>query len=452
MDEASIAARLNRLPVTRTHKLTMAIAGIGTFFDLYDIFLAGVLGTVLTKQFHLNALLLPLVLGSGFLGMFFGALFMGLLADRLGRRTAFLVNLTLYSLFTLLGAFSANVAMLVVFRFIAGIGIGAEPPLVDSYISDVFPARFRGRYVAWAYTIAFLGIPVVGFLAMFLVPLHPLGWEGWRWLFVIGCLGAVIVLFLRRNLPESPRWLESVGRRAEAEAITRKMEQEALAAYGEGSLPVPKEEEVKMVRRLPYRILFSSQYAGRTVMLWVFQILQTIGYYGFGTLVPIVLAAKGFSVVHSLTYTAFSFVGYPIGSLLSVPVVERLDRKWLIVWSAGLMGVFGLALGYSTTPAAIVTCGFLYTVVSNIFSNAFHVFQAEIFPTFARVTATSTAYSLSRLSSGLMPFLLLPVLHQAGPLVMFAVVALAMLCLMIDIGVFAPSTTGRDLEEVNVVA
>ena len=131
-----------------------------------------------------------------------------------------------------------------------------------------------------------------------------------------------------------------------------------------------------------------------------------------------------------------------------MPVVERIDRRWLIVASASLMAVFGLALGVASAPAAIVVLGLVYTVVSNIFSNAFHIFQAEIFPTFVRATAAGTAYGLSRISSAAMPFVLLPVLQGWGAGAMFGLVAAAMLIVVVDIGFFAPSTTGRSLERV----
>ncbi|HWK09591.1 MAG TPA: MFS transporter, partial [Vicinamibacterales bacterium] len=189
---AAIAARLDRLPITRTHRLVVAIAGIGTFFDLFDIFLAGVLGTVLTDQFHLSRMALPAVLGSGFLGMFVGAVSLGTFADRVGRRRGFLVTLGIYSLFTLAGAFATSPSMLVALRFAAGIGIGAEPPLVDAYLGEMLPPRERGRYSAIAYTFGFCAVPIVGLLARVLVPVAPFGVAGWRWLFVAGGLGAVI--------------------------------------------------------------------------------------------------------------------------------------------------------------------------------------------------------------------------------------------------------------------
>jgi putative MFS transporter len=443
---ASVAARLNRLPPIRTHRHATIIAGVGTFFDLFDIFLAGVLSTVLTQQFQLDRLALPAALGSAFVGMFIGATLLGRFADRFGRRTAFLLNLSIYSAFTLAGAFSTSATMLIATRFLAGIGIGAELPLVDAYLGELLPARLRGRYIAWAYTLGFVGIPAAGLLGRLLVPLEPFGIDGWRWMFVAGSLGAVIVWFVRTSLPESPRWLESVGRTAEAEAIVARMEEEASAA---GPLPPPSRDEAATVGRARLSVLFGAQYRSRTIMLGIFHIFQTVGYYGFGTLVPLVLASKGYSIVTSLTFTTLTFIGYPIGSALSLPIVERVERKWLIASSAMLMSVLGIAMGYASSPAAIVLLGFLYTAVSNVFSNGLHIFQVEIFPTYIRATASGLCYGLSRLSSAAMPFVLLPVLEDWGAGPMFTVVAAALWIVVLDIALFAPRTTGRALEEVS---
>jgi putative MFS transporter len=440
----TVAARLNRLPPIPAHRTATIIAGIGTFFDLFDIFLAGILGTVLTEQFQLRRLALPAVIGSGFVGMFFGATLLGRYADRRGRRTAFMMNLGVYSVFTLIGAFSVNAPMLIASRFLAGIGIGAELPLVDTYLSELLPSRLRGRYTAWAYTIGFLGVPAAGFLGRLLVPVAPLGVSGWRWMFVAGSLGAAIIWFVRARLPESPRWLESVGRQAEAEVIVARMEREAEVL---GPLDPPA-DDVASPGRAGFSVIFGSQYRARTIMLSVCHAFQTVGYYGFGTLVPTVLASKGYSIVTSLTFTSLTFVGYPVGSALSLPLIERIDRRWLIVGSTFLMSVFGLGLGFAASPALMIAMGFFYTIASNVFSNALHVFQVEVFPTFARATAAGTVYGMSRLSSGAMPFVLLPVLDRWGAGAMFAVIAAALWIVMIDIALFAPSTTGRSLEQV----
>ncbi|GAA1944168.1 MFS transporter [Amycolatopsis minnesotensis] len=442
-DTTMVAARLDRLPVTRLHRYLIAVVGVATFFDLYDLFLASSISTVLSKEFGVSSAELKPLLASAFVGAFVGALTLGRLADRIGRRRAFLVTLGLYSVFTLLGAFSTDVWMLVACRFIAGIGIGAELPLADAYLADLLPAKSRGRATAWAYTVGFCGVPVAGFLAKGLVGETPLGIDGWRWLFVIGALGAAIVWVLRAGLPESPRWLAAQGRGEEAEAVLARLEN----AAGQ-ELPEPKPVDAPPERAARFTDLLRPPWRRRAGMLYVFQVLQAFGYYGFGSLVPIVLAAKGFDLTHSLTFSALTFLGYPIGSALSIPVIERVQRKTLIIASAIGMAVFGLAFGYSSSGALIAVFGFAYTAASNVFSNAFHTYQGELFPTTLRATAAGSAYSLSRLATAAMPYLLIPVLDHAGAGTMFAVVAGAMVLLVANVAAFGPRTTGRSVEDI----
>ncbi|WP_308015867.1 MFS transporter [Saccharopolyspora sp. 6M] len=443
----SIAGRMDRLPLIGTHRKATTAVGLGLFFDMYEIFLTPVLSTALVQEFQLSTAELPLVLASTFLGMFVGTLLLGRLADRIGRRRAFLLSLAVYSLFSLLGAFSTGPWMLAATRFVAGVGIGAEPPLADAYLSDLLPAKRRGRYIAWAYTVAFLGVPAAGFLAHWLVPAAPLGIAGWRWMFALGALGAVVVFLLRRGLPESPRWLAATGRQAEAEALVDEFEAQARATGA--ALPEPEPARTAPRPAGGLRDLVAAPYGKRTAMMAAFQVLQTVGYYGFGTMVPLVLAAKGYEITDTLLFSAVTYLGYPAGAALSLPFVERMERKHLVIASALGMMVLGLAFGLSASTVPIVAFGFLYTAVSNVFSNAFHIYQAEIFPTHIRATAASWTYSLSRLTTGAMPFVLVPLLHAQGAGVLFAVVAAAMIGVGVDIGLFGPRSTGRPLEDVS---
>ncbi len=472
----SVAARLDRLPVTRMHRMAIVVVGVGIFFDLYEVFLAGTLSTALTKNFDVTPGELKPILASAFVGAFVGAIVMSRVADRLGRRRAFYLTLAVYSVFSILGAFSANVEMLIVCRFLAGLGIGGELPLCDAYLSDLLPARVRGRFIGWAYTVGFCGVPAAGFLALGVVPHSFLGLAGWRWMFLIGGLGAAVCWVLRRGLPESPRWLEAVGRHAEADAVVSRLEESARSKPGAwaaepaeadatggmgidevggdaagglsevgGGVGEAAAAPAGPAKPAPMRELLAPRWRKRTAMLAIFQILQVFGYYGFGTLAPLVLASKGYDVVHSLAFSSVSFLGYPVGSLLSVPILERMERKTLIIVSASGMLVFGLAFGYCTETVAIVVLGFCYTVVSNLFSNAYHVYQGELYPTTLRATGAGSGYALSRIATAAMPYVLLPLLDNSGANAVFIFIACAMAAVVLNVAVLGPKTTGRSL-------
>jgi MFS transporter, putative metabolite:H+ symporter len=198
------------------------------------------------------------------------------------------------------------------------------------------------------------------------------------------------------------------------------------------------------------RIAFMD-YRERTVMLVIFQVLQTMAYYGFGTLAPLVLVSKGFEVTQSLGYAALTFAGYPLGSLVSVPLVERFERKFLIIASALGIAVCGIVFAAADNVALIVVAGFLLTAVSNVFSNAFHIYQAEIFPTAIRSTASGVCYSLSRATSTVMPFVAVPALATLGPVAVFSGSAALIVLLCLDVGLLGPRSTGLELERVQQI-
>ena len=442
------ASRLDRLPISGWHRRLVILVGIGTFFDLYEVFLGGVLGATLATQWSLDSTGKALVISSGFIGMFAGAIGLGVLADVFGRRRMFLINLGVYSVFSLAAAAAPNLSTLVVLRILAGLGLGAELTLVDTYLSEFLPRKSRGRYISWAYTLGFVAVPIVALAGARLVAGHHLAISGWRWLLVIGGLGAFVLWMMRRRLPESPRWLASHGREEEAARILDGIEDEVRAAT-RAELPVVAAVPEEPLVRLPLTSMFGATYRRRTVMLWIFQVLQTVGYYGFGSLAPIVLVSKGYSVVDSLGYAALSYIGYPIGSALSIPLMERCERKSLIIGSALGIAAFGVVFGAAANTALIVFAGFLLTICSNIFSNAFHVYQAEIFPTRIRSSAIGIAYSLSRATSAALPFIAISVLDHLGSTVVFVGSAVLMLLLCLNVSVLGPYTTGRSLEQVN---
>jgi putative MFS transporter len=453
---AEIGQRLDHLSVGPMHRKVVVAIGLGLFFEMYEIFLSSTISTTLKTQYDLSGTTLKLLLASSFLGMFIGAAALGSLADRIGRRRAFLFNLVWFSFWTLVGAFSPAPWFLVITRFLAGIGVGAEYPVADAYLSDVLPKSDRGRLAAWAYTCSFVAVPVLGFLSLGLTEHELLGIPAWRILLVLGSVGAGIVMLMRRGLPESPRWLAGVGRADEARAALAEFEMGAVATAPADPAPTAPEGTATATAEATaapnaLRRLSVSPYRERLGMLAVFHLFQSFGYYGFGTLAALVLVSRGYDVTSSLLFTALSYLGYPVGSALSVPLFKRFERKYLVMGTIAAMAAFGLLFATIDNTVLIVVFGFLTTATSNVFSNVYHVYQAEIFPTDVRATAVGWTYSLSRLSSGALPFILIPVLDEYGAATMFTVVLVALAIVVAVVAWIGPRTTRRNLEEINPV-
>jgi MFS family permease len=449
---ADIGRRLDQLSVGPTHRKVILAIGFGLFFEVYEIFLSSTISTALKTHYGLGGTELKLLLASSFLGMFVGAALLGRLADRIGRRRAFMFNLIWFSAWTLIGAFSPDPWFLVATRFLAGVGVGGEYPVADAYLSDVLPKSDRGRLASWAYTWSFVAVPFIGFLSLGLNGHSVFGIPGWRILLLVGALGAAFVALLRRGLPESPRWLAGLGRADEARA--------ALRTFARGSENSPNDVDTVApplvpghgaVVANPWTRLSVSPYRERVAMLSVFHLFQSFGYYGFGTLAALVLLSRGYDVTSSLLFTALSFIGYPVGSALAIPLLKRVERKFLLIGTTGALAVFGLLFATMGNTALIVVFGFMTTLTSNVFSNVYHVYQAEIFPTEVRATAIGWTYSLSRLSSGALPFILIPVLDSYGAAAMFTVVLLALAITVAAIALVGPRTTSRNLEDINPV-
>ncbi|MHA3021792.1 MFS transporter [Mycobacterium sp. BMJ-28] len=457
-----IGYRLDAAPVGRTHYRVVLAVGLGLFFEMYEIFLSSTISATLKTQYSLGGTELKVLLASSFLGMFVGAAFLGRLADIFGRRRAFMFNLIWFSVWSLLAAFAPGPGFLVAARFLAGIGVGAEYPVADSYLSDVLPKSHRGRLAAWAYTCSYLAVPFLGFLSLGLTERHVFGIAGWRILLALGALGAVLVALLRRGLPESPRWLAGMGRVEEARAAVTCFESPQLGATPHRATDAASKEDMEQGgpkskldkpsrHSKPFARLAAPPYRQRLAMLTVFHLFQTFGYYGFGTMAALVLVHRGYDVTSSLLFAACSFVGYPVGSILAIPLLGRFERKYLLMCSIAAMAVCGLLFATVTSTVLIITFGFLTTAVSNVFSNVYHVYQAEIFPTDVRATAVGWTYSLSRLSSGALPFILIPVLDGFGAGAMFTVVLVALSITFTAIAVAGPCTTRRSLEDINPV-
>ncbi|PLC66039.1 MFS transporter [Thermoproteus sp. CP80] len=455
MDQPTIAGRLERIPWTSFHTRLIILLAIGEFFELYDLFVGGFV-TVPVQNYYGISLTASVyyVVASLFLGAFVGAVVFTLIGDLWGRRTALLFNLALMSAAYLATPFAPSPEVLGLLRFVAGLGVGPEALLVlDIMISEFFPAKIRGRALATAYTISWTAPLASALLAYLLIPRQILGLYGWQWLFIIGGLGVLLLLPFRLLIPESPRWLEVKGRTAEAERIVAEMEE--IAVREKGQLPPPAPVPVVKAERIPlgrlFGELFSEEYMRRTVMLWIFEFLQTGVYYGFASLAPSVLYSKGFTLVRTLEYSVLIYTSYLLSSLISIFLIDnvKFDRKWQVALIALLMGIDGLAFGYSTTQAQVVATGFIFGLLANVFSNAFHQYGAELYPTRIRAFADGVQYSLSRLGNYIWLSLLPLVLASYGAFAMYAVVFAMAVAVFLDVGILGPRASQIELEKLS---
>ena len=451
---ATLSARLDRLPGCWAVWRLVALLSLGGCFEFYDLFLTAYLSPALESAgiFRKGAAgLFGLSDQAAFASVTFAGLFVGTIAfaqvaDKFGRRAIFTASLLWYSAMTLGMALQSTAPALDVWRFLAGIGIGVELVTIDSYIAELVPKRFRGRAFAVNQSIQFLAVPIVGFICAKLAPLTILGFAGWRWVMIIGALGALIVWRLRRGIPESPRWLEQRGRVAQAEAVVAQLEAQVEAQTGSLPPPLPAAGEAHFEGHL--REIFAPPYRSRMLMLAVFNFFQTVGFYGFGNWVPKLIEAGGTDVLHSLQYSVSIAIAYPIGPLLCLGIADRFERKSQIVAAAVGTASFGLLFAALKAPAAMIALGVLITLSNNLLSYAYHAYQAELFPTRIRARAVGFVYSWSRLSTVFTSLMIGFFLDRFGTAGVFGFIAASMAVVCVSIGVFGPRTRDLALEEI----
>jgi len=412
---------------------------LGGWFEIYDLFMAAYISLGLVREGLFTATGTGLAafasfVGAGFLGMFVGTLVFSWVSDRFGRRATFLWSLVFYSVMTALMAFAGSASAIEACRLLAGVGIGVQIITIDAYVSEIAPARDRGRLIAFSQFVSFTAVPVVALAAFLFVPHVVFGLAGWRIVALIGALGALIAWPIRSGLPESPRWLESRGRAAEADRVLARFD--GAVDFSQPSPPVG----AVGCSRPSWSELWRRPYAARTAMLVVFNALQPIGYYGFVNWVPLLLAREGVAFVRDLQYALIIAIANPFGPLIAMAAAEAAQRKWQIVWLAVAIAGLGLAFAGLRAPFAIVGIGSLITLAINWFSSAFHAYQAELFPTRIRAIAVGFVYSWSRLCSIFVSYWIALALVRYGVNGVFALIAGSMVLAAAVIAAVGPRT------------
>jgi MFS transporter, putative metabolite:H+ symporter len=458
---AELAARLDRLPATSMIWKLVVLISLGGVFEFYDLFFTGYVapgmveeGLFKPESLGIFASLQTLAVAgfgtfvfSTFAGLWVGTLVFGSVADRFGRRFIFTWSLVWYMVCSAIMAFQTSGAMIDLWRFISGIGIGIELVTIDTYISELIPSRERGRAYALNQCITFAVVPVIAFLAYVLKGTQPFGLSYWRVVVLIGSVGAIIVWYLRRQIPESPRWLARHGRAEEAEAIIARIEHEVETETGV-KLPPPAVVAVEETGRGSLKEIFAPQYLRRTIALSLFNMAQVIGFYGFAAWVPTLLIHRGVHVTASLQYAFIIAIANPFGPLIGTWFADKFERKTQVVAGLITMAVVIALFAQASDPTVLIALGVLFTLASNIMSFAYHGYQAEIYPTRIRARAIGFVYSWSRIAAAFAGLAIGVLLHGYGVPGVATFIAISMAVAVVTI-LMGPATRGRSLEEIS---
>ena len=434
-------ARLDRLPIGSFHRRVLWLIGLGMFLDACDIYLAGgVLGS-LVKSGWSDLAANAQFMSATFLGMLCGTFAAGWLGDRYGRRTSYQVNLMLFGLASIAAAFAPNMTVLIGIRFVMGIGMGAEIVVGYSSLAEFMPRAKRGRYVALLSMVTNLAVPVTGLGGAWLIPEI-----GWRWLFAIVGAGALVVWALRKNMPESPRWLESQGRHAEAEAMLSAIEAEAARS---GPLPpvLDAVEEVPAPGR--YAELLSPGLVRSTVLGIIIACVSGVSLYGFLSWVPTFLVKQGLSIGSSLWFSGIMGLGAPLGALLGSFIADRFGRVRSLAGLALCEAVLGAVYPMVGNGVELIAVGFVLTLCAyGIVAVGFALYIPEMFPTRLRLRGASVVLGISRLTSSQVGFVIVLIFGAFGIGGVAGFLSGSMALLAIAVMLMGRETSNRSLEAI----
>jgi putative MFS transporter len=435
------ARRLDRLPVSSFHRRIMLLIGTGMFFDGFDIYVAAtVLGATLQTGFSTlaqNAQFMSVT----FVGMMLGSFLTGFLGDRYGRRFTYQANLAIFGATCVASAFAPNMQVLTWLRFVMGIGLGAENVVGYSTLTEFVPPQARGKWLGALNVIVVSGLPAAALLGRFIIP-----YFSWRVMFALGGAGALVVWHLRKSLPESPRWLESIGRTAEAESLLQSIENEIARTHG--PLPPPP-ETTPSAHSWNFASLFRGTLLPRMFVGITTLIVMNTLIFGFVTWLPSFFVQEGLGIARSFNYSLAMSLGAPIGSSIGAFTADYWGRKPIIVAASCASILLGGIYSFIREPGALMLVGFflmvpIYILVSLLFA----IYVPELFPTEVRLRAAGICNTFGRGATIATPFVAVALFKVYG---ISGVLGLMLLMLLLQVVVvvrFGVEPKRRRLEEL----
>jgi putative MFS transporter len=446
---ASLLARIERTQVSPWHIRALLVMGSATFFDAFDVLAIAYVLPTLIGVWKLPPRTIGLLISSSFFGQIAGAIFFGCLAERIGRLKCAKITIALYSLMSLLCATAWNIPSLLVFRTIQGIGLGGEVPVAAAYINEILRAKGRGRFFLIYELIFPIGLVGASLLGFWLVPRF-----GWRTMFLIGGLPAILVfvLFVGNILPESPRWLISKGRFDEAEHIVGQMESAARSA---GAAISPAFEPLAIApysrRETSWRELFQGIYRLRTIVVWFIWVTTYFVTYGINTWLPTIFRTYyKYSVADALRNGVIINLAGLAGAFLCAMLVDHMGRRpWFIfAYALGAAPLIAIWVRGAKNPREVIVLVAISFMFISGNSMLVYLYTTEIYPTRLRSLGTGAASAWLRVASAAGPAIVgfaLAGYGVGGVFLLFGIVSLVGAAISLK----TVETRERALEEIS---
>lgn len=454
----SLLARLDRLPLSRPHYVLLVMGGLGYTFDGMDAAIVAFLLPSAQQEWGLSTAELGIIGSATPFGFLFGAALAGILGDRIGRRAVMMYALLFYCAFTLVAAAAQSYEVFVGARVLAGVGTGAESAIVAPFLSEFVPAARRGWFIgalAGFFSFGFVGAALIG---RFVVPTFD---EGWRWAQVLTAVPVLMVLWWRRALPESPRYLLLRGRHEEAERVVADFERRAEAATGRPLPPVPASAAEEAAGPVgaessgqspplmdALRFLWSREMARRTAVVWTLWFVITFSYYGFFSWIPTLLVERGITVTRSFEFSIIIYFAQIPGYFSAAWCNDRLDRRRTIAIYLVGSALSAYALSQVDTSVMIVAAGALLSFFLNGVYAGLYAYTPEVFPTWVRATGTGLSSAFGRIGSISAPAIIGFFAAALGFAGVFTMTTVVLVVGVITVLVFGLHTAGRGLEEL----
>ena len=445
--ESQIAARIERLPLSRWHVRIGLIIGSAWFFDAFDALAIAYVLPVLIPMWKLVPGQIGVLISVGYLGQIVGSLFFGWLGQRIGRVPCMVYTITIFSLMSLACIFAWDFQSLLTLRFLQGLGLGGEVPIVATYVNEFVNAERRGRVSLGCQLLFVIGLVLVALVGVWVVPTF-----GWQGMFVLGAVPALIALPMRRILPESPRWLASKGRLDEADRVLSRIEGEISAGGKRPLPPIPTDVPQVTPTRTHISVLFRGIYLRRTISIWVLWICTYLITYGLaGWLPSIYRTVYHLSVQQALSYGFITSCAGLIGGIICAVLIDFTGRKPLFTVAQLISAIPLLILARQPdmepfNVLVLVAIGFGF---NNIMALGLAMYTAKSYPTELRALGSGVASAVQRVASMLGPVVVGAVLPAAGLAAVFGVFGIVAIVGGVVTLLIAVETRGKVLERLS---